>query len=120
MTTFSVTFAVGDLQGSTFVEMEGLVDTGSTFTVVPRPILESLGIRPRRQASFSLGNGQVVLYDVGEARIRLAGMDGPAFCVFGEPNTEPLVGAVTLEGFLLGVDPVNETLIPVVGKLKPR
>ena len=119
MTTFSVSFAIGDLQGTRFVELEGLVDTGATFAVVPRPILESLGIRPSRQARFSLGNGQIVQYDVGEARIRLAGMDGPTFCVFGEPDTEPLVGAVTLEGFLLGVDPVNEALIPVTGKLKP-
>ena len=117
MTTFNVTFSVGDLRGERFVELEGLVDTGSTCTVVPRPILESLGVFPRRQASFSLGNGQVVQYEVGEAHIRLAGLDGPAFCVFGEADTEPLVGAVTLEGFLLAVDPVNEVLIPVAGKL---
>jgi hypothetical protein len=31
---------------------------------------------------------------------------------------EPLLGAFTLEGFGLGVDPVNRRLIPVPGLLK--
>lgn len=118
MSTFGILFEVGDPAGSRFVPLEGLVDTGATFTVVPRPVLEGLGIRPSRQAAFSLGNGQVVNYEVGEARVRLGGLEGPTYVVFGEPGTEPLVGALTLEGFLLGVDPVNETLIPVTGKLK--
>jgi len=119
MTTFNVTFEVGDVAGTHYQQLEGLVDTGATFTVVPRPILEALGVRPTRRGRFSLGNGQVVEYDVGQARIRLSGLEDVVTVVFGERDTEPLVGAVTLENFLLGVDPVNEQLIPVIGKLKP-
>ena len=119
MSTFTVAFEVGDSTGDRFERLQGLVDTGSTFTVVPRPILEALGIRPTRQASFSLGNGQVIRSNIGRARIRLAGLEEIVPVVFGEANTEPLVGAITLESLLLGVDPVSEQLIPVTGKLKP-
>lgn len=119
MTVFNHAFAIANPQGAHFQELEGLVDTGSTFTVIPRQILDALGVRPQRKARFSLGNNQIVEYDVGEARIRLAGLEGPTYVVFGAPEADPLIGAVTLEGFLLGVDPVNEALIPVTGELKP-
>ena len=33
--------------------------------------------------------------------------------VFAEEGSEPLLGAVTLEMFLLGVDPVRQRLVPV-------
>jgi hypothetical protein len=35
--------------------------------------------------------------------------------VFGEEETPPLLGAYTLEAFLLGVDPVNGTLVRIEG-----
>ena len=35
--------------------------------------------------------------------------------VFGDEGTEPLLGADTLEGLRLGVDPVGLRLIPVPG-----
>ena len=44
MGTFSVTIQVEDLQGEQFESVEALVDTGASDTVVPRPILERLGV----------------------------------------------------------------------------
>jgi len=35
--------------------------------------------------------------------------------VFGATGSPPTIGAVTLEGFLLGVDPVEKRLVPVEG-----
>ena len=46
MGTFSVTIQVGDLAGQNFVDQEALVDTGSSDTVLPRDLLEGLGITP--------------------------------------------------------------------------
>ena len=40
--------------------VEAMVDTGSTFTVVPGVILEALGVPPRRAVNLKLANGQVV------------------------------------------------------------
>ena len=40
----------------------------------------------------------------------------------GDPQSEdglaPLLGAMTLEGLLLGVDPFNGRLVPITGMLK--
>ena len=38
--------------------------------------------------------------------------------VFGEAGSEPMLGVVTLEEFLLAVDPVQRRLISVPGLLK--
>jgi hypothetical protein len=35
--------------------------------------------------------------------------------VFADPDDSVLLGSYTLEGFGLGVDPVNHRLIPVLG-----
>ena len=45
-------------------------------------------------------------------------MDTTTWVIFGEDGMSPLLGAYTLEGLLLAVDPYNERLIPVVGSLK--
>ena len=36
-------------------------------------------------------------------------------CVFGDTKATPLIGAVTLESFLLAVDPVAQRLVPTEG-----
>ena len=40
---------------------------------------------------------------------------GGIICVFGDPDSPPIIGAHTLEGFLLSVDPVQQRLVPVEG-----
>jgi hypothetical protein len=47
--------------------------------------------------------------------VELEGLEGPTYVVFGSNGAPPAIGAVTLEGFLLGVDPVGQRLIPVEG-----
>ena len=42
----------------------------------------------------------------------------PTIVVFGEPGSEPILGVVTLEEFLLAADPVHRRLISVPGRLK--
>lgn len=115
MTTFSVRFEIGDLAGTRFEQVEALVDTGSTFTAVPRELLERLGVRPNRRPEFQLASGQVAENDVGDARIRIEGLEGTTSIIFGDPGEPALLGAVTLEAFLLGVDPVRRRLVPVQG-----
>ena len=39
-----VTIGVGDQQGRQFEDLEVTVDTGSTFTAVPRALLQRLGV----------------------------------------------------------------------------
>ncbi|MFQ5880385.1 MAG: aspartyl protease family protein, partial [Dehalococcoidia bacterium] len=49
MGTFRVTIEVGDPQGERFEAVEALVDTGATYSVAPRSLLERLGVRPHRR-----------------------------------------------------------------------
>ncbi|HTE83354.1 MAG TPA: hypothetical protein VK821_01310, partial [Dehalococcoidia bacterium] len=53
--------------------------------------------------------------EVGEAAMRLDGKQRTALIIFNEPGEPALLGAVTLESFLLGVDPVGQRLVPVEG-----
>ena len=119
MGTFSVRIEVGGLSGGRFVQFEALVDTGSSDTVLPRDILEGLGITAVDRFAYSLADETIVEYDVGEARVRLDGRQRTTQVVFGPEGVTPLLGATTLQLFHLGVDPLQEQLVPVTGLLKP-
>ena len=113
MATFRVTIEIGPMDQSRFEQIEALVDTGATYTVVPRNVLERLGIMPQFRRRFRLADGRVVELDMAVVAIRLEGQTLPTICVFGEEGMDALLGAVTLEEFGLGVDPVNQRLVPI-------
>ena len=118
MGSFRVAIEIGDPQGQRFQPIEALVDTGATYTWVPRDILEQLGVRPSRRWNFILADGREVEYDIAWTMVRLNGEAAPSVVIFGEPGAEPLLGVFTLEAFRLGVDTVNRHLIPTPGLLK--
>jgi clan AA aspartic protease len=118
MGTFSTSIEVGDSEGRRFLQLEAMVDTGATYLVVPRDILEDLGCRPVGRRRFALGDDRVVEYEVGEILLRLNEEVLHTHCVFGDAGSQTLLGAVPLETFMLAVDPVNQKPIPVVGMLK--
>ena len=118
MGTFTIKLEIGDLQGERFEDIEALVDTGATTTVIPEAILGRLGIVPTKRETFEYANGQQVELDMAEARARVAGRETTTWVIFGEEGTTALLGAYTLEGVLLGVDPYGQKLIPVRGLVK--
>src|SRR5712692_4541616 len=120
MGTFRVSIEVGDLAGERFERLEALVDTGATYTWVPRTLLEALGVRPEEERPFVLADGRQVSYPISWIRVRIDGRAHPTIAVFGDPATEPLLGVFTLEGFGLAADPVNRRLLPVPALLKQR
>ena len=73
--TFSVAVEIGNPSGIEFVQVEALVDTGATYTVLSRDILVNLGIEAMESVSFELADERIDEYDVGEARIRLDGRE---------------------------------------------
>ncbi len=97
---------------------EALVDTGATHTCLPSPLLERLGVQPIGRERFALADGREVEMGIGALMARIDGRERPTISIFGDPDAEPLLGVFTLEGFLLGVDPVNRVLVPVTGRLK--
>jgi predicted aspartyl protease len=95
--------------------IDALVDTGSTFTSVPESILRDLAVQRRRQVRLKLADGRSHLQDLGYLNVELDGLEGPVYVVFGSEGPPPVIGALTLEGFLLGVDPIEQKLVPVDG-----
>lgn len=116
--TFRVSIQLAKAAGERFASMEALVDTGASYTWIPRDVLEELGVRPDEERVFVLADGREVRYPMALVRVRCDDRIQPTLIVCGDPGTEPLLGAFTLEGFGLGVDPVNRRLIPVPGLLK--
>ena len=84
----------------------------------PSSILRRLGIVPTRRETFEYASGQQVELDMAEARARVDGRETITWVIFGEEGTSALLGAYTLEGVLLGVDPYGQRLIPVRGLVK--
>lgn len=119
MGNFEVTVEVGDLQGRRFESLDALVDTGASYLVVPRNILESLGVKASEERSFTLADGRESTFDVGVAQVRLSGRSYPVLTVFGQEGSRALLGAVPLETFGLAADPVHRRLVPVSGLLMP-
>ena len=97
------------------VTIDALVDKGATFTSVPGQVLMDVGVEPRRQVSLSLAEGSSHMQELGYAQVELESIEGPTYVVFGTNGSPPAIGAVTLEGFLLGVEPVGQRLVPVEG-----
>jgi predicted aspartyl protease len=110
--TFQVQLEVAGPARNRFEQLEALVDTRSTYTVLPRSLLEELRVPVDRQARFVLADGSEVERDLGRAWVRFEGRREFTLVVFGD-NT--VLGAVTMEEFLLAPDPSSRQLVPVRG-----
>ena len=108
-----VTIGVGDQQGRQFEDLEVTVDTRSTFTAVPRTLLQRLGVPVRRSARSRLADGSTVPVGIGWTVVRLEDHIFATQVIFAEENEPSLLGVVTLEDALLAVDTVGQRLVPV-------
>ena len=115
---FRVTVHVGNRAGEHFEPIEALVDTGATYTWIPRDVLKQLGVTPEEEWPFVLADGREVRYPVAWIQIQIGERAQPTIVVFGEPGSEPILGVFALAGFRLAADPVNRRLISVPGLLK--
>ena len=87
-----------------------LVDTGAVDSLVPRPWLESIGLKPLGTQVYELADGTEVTFDLAVAEFEIMGKTVGATVVFGEPRADPLLGATVLESACLHVDPFNGEL----------
>ena len=112
MGTVVVTIGIGDPQGKRFEDVDAIVDTGSTFTAIPRTTLQRLGVPVERSAQSELADGSNAPVDIGRTMVRLEGREFPTPVIFAEAGEPTLLGVVTREDALLAVDPVARRLIP--------
>lgn len=89
-----------------------LVDTGSEYTWVPAKTLENIDVvREKKDLTFVMANDQKITRSVGFAIIRLDKHFTVDEVVFAEPGDLLLLGARTLEGLNLSVDPRRKKLV---------
>ena len=79
----------------------------------PKPT-DGLGIEREEVRRFRIADNTVVEFPMGETRLRLEGREFTAPVIFAPDDATPLVGMTTLEILGLGVDPIEEKLVPVV------
>lgn len=89
-----------------------LVDTGSEFTWIPRHVLEELGVTAQRKQGFIVADGRRIDREIGFVLVRAAATEAPALVVFAEAGDMTLLGAHSLEGLNLKIDPVKKELVP--------
>jgi len=88
-----------------------LVDTGAELSWFPTETLDQIGIRRLKQWHFRQADGSVLTRWAGVAVVRVAGVSCGDEVVFGEPKDLVLLGARSLEGLNLKVDPWQKILI---------
>ena len=79
--------------------------------MIPSNELERLGIKHESKRDYELADGTVASYDVGFAFLHVNGVKVVANVVFGEANSEPLLGVTVLESAGFIVDPIRQILI---------
>jgi len=100
------------MDGAKSVEIEAMVDTGASYTIVPGRLLKDIGISPIDKIELVLADGRTVDYDIGRAWATINGNSEVTLVVFGSDDARALLGAYTLEGLRLAVDPTHARVVP--------
>src|SRR5438128_2904349 len=99
-------------------EVSCLVDSGAVYSLIPGAVLRALDIEPHSTRDFVLADGQIVRRRLATATFEYEGRRGDSMVIVGEPGDDPLLGATTLEGFGLVLDPFRRELRPMSLPLK--
>ncbi len=87
-----------------------LVDTGATYTMLPRRNLDALGVIPEDRVLVRLGDGRLMERHLGPAFVRYGRYAAWTQVLFGDPGDASVLGALTLEELRLQVDPRSQRL----------
>lgn len=88
-----------------------LVDTGAELSWFPADVLESLGVQRQKLWRFRQADGSILERWAGGAHVYAGGTWTIDEVIFGEPDDLVLLGARSLEGLNLRVDPFRKALV---------
>ena len=110
-----ITYIEGKVKGLNGIEkdVKFLVDSGATYSLLPKSVWETIGLKPKRKVSFILADGTTIERSVAEAFVSLPQGDAHTPVILGEENDEALLGVVTLEILGLILNPFDRTLHPM-------
>ena len=112
MGTFNWPLRISSMDGQQSRDIEATVYTGAAYTTLPARVLHEIGVESIGQRRFLLADGRRMYMDYGEAKASINGESVTTLVVFGEDDGPALLGAYTLEGLALAVDPVEQRLVP--------
>ena len=112
MGTFTWPLRISGMDGQHSLDVEATVDTGAFYTTIPARLLRELGIEPMGSRWFLVADGRRVEMEYGRAWATIDGESEVTIVVFRNDNAPPLLGAYTLEGLALAVDPSSQRLVP--------
>lgn len=93
--------------------VDGIVDTGAVMLVLPRNVVERLGLERLRTAIVTCADERRDERPVaGPVAIEVCDRFMVTECVVGLPLSEPLIGQMVLEGLDLIADCANRALTP--------
>ena len=96
--------------------VEALVDTGATFTVLPRAVANELGLTIAGQRRVRTATGPICL-DSSRAILKINGQSEVNPVLISDSIDRALVGVITLETLSLTVDPTSRELSEAEGLL---
>jgi clan AA aspartic protease len=110
-----VVFVEGTVTGPTGKQatLKFLVDSGATYTLLPRKVWRAIGLKPIDSATCVLADGTEVERKVSECRIALPQGQRHTPVMLGEKGDEALLGVVTLEVLGLILNPYTRKLQPM-------
>lgn len=88
-----------------------LVDAGTELSWFPRTVLEELGVERLKVWHFRQADGSVLARWTGGVRLGVGDVWTVDEVVFGEPGDLVLLGARSLEGLNLRVEPSTKRLV---------
>lgn len=89
-----------------------LVDTGSECTWIDEAALRGIGLAPEKKGvAFLTADGRTLVREVAFAIVRVGDRLTTDEVVFARPGDLQILGARTLEGLNLAVDPARKRLI---------
>ena len=111
MGIFFTDIAVGRDREGPFEPVTAMVDTGSSYLMLPAKLLRKLEVEPNREREFTLADGRKQTLPVGNVIVRIGHEEDNSPVIFG-PDDRFLLGAITLQIFGLIADTTHHKLIP--------
>lgn len=110
-----ITYIEGQVRGPSGKQedVKFLIDSGATYSLLPKSIWEAIELQPNRRLSFTLADGTTVERSVSEVFIILPQGEAHTPVILGDEGDEALLGIVTLEILGLVLNPFDRSLHPM-------
>lgn len=110
-----ITYIHGQVKGprGKQADVEFLIDSGVTYSVLPKKVWKSIGLKPKRRMKFTLADGTTIDRQISEAFLKLPEGQAHTPVILGEGTDQALLGVVTLEILGLVFNPFDRTLQPM-------